>query len=154
MNKLQIAVKSFLNPLPNPKNEVKKYRSGLSLSHLTNPQLELLISIVIKEAEKSRQFGLFIRPEDLESEINFWVAHVNSLDPNINPNLISHSTYRKIWNLYSEYREKYFAEANLYYFNLINNSKPRITFSRQAFLCHQEAVQAKVLDSVVNGCFK
>lgn len=150
MNKLLIAVKSFLNPLPNPKDEVKKYQDCLFFNKFTDLQLELLISIVYQEATNSRKFSLFIRPSDLETEITFWIAQVGLAGPNI----LHQSSYSQVWNKFTKLRDIFFEKENEYYFNLISNSKPKITSSNAAFQCHQEAVQAKILDSIVHGKFQ
>lgn len=148
MKKWQIAIKNFLSPLPDPKIEVNKYWI-LPFPHLTGHQLELIITMVIKEAKVSREFGLFIRPKDLEKEISFWLTFVN----NIGPDVIRSSEWRQIWNLATATRDMSFGEIGQYYFDLISNSKPKITNANTAFHIHLEGVQTRILTAIYNNNF-
>lgn len=105
--------------------------------------------MVIEEAKISRKFSLFIRLEDLETEILFWLTFVNQ----VGPKTIRNSDWDEIWRLASDVKLGTFAEISRYYFDLIKNSKPKITSANTAFDCHLQAVQTRILKCLADDKF-
>jgi hypothetical protein len=152
MKKWQIALKNFLSPLPNPQTLVNQYWT-LDLPHLTGHQIKLLIQIIIDEAKISRGFGLFLRPDDLNQEILFWLVFINNIGPNTIRHLDTDQKYQEFWNTTYTLQIAFFQEAINYYFNLITNSKPRLTPSALAFQCHLQAVQSHIFRTIIDNQF-
>ncbi len=149
--RLRIKIKDFLDPLPDPKiickritGKLKKYKPGLMF--ITDEQAEWVVSAIIEEAKISRSHGLFIRPHDLNKEINIWLIFINSLyNPKLN---IDKRSSGEIQALITSIIDHEFEEIGKYYFDLIKNSKPKIVNANTAFRVHMEAVRCRILTQI------
>lgn len=145
-NRLKIAVHDTISPLPDPQTVLNKFWR-LPFRNLSGHQLEQIITMVIDEARISRSFGLFIRPEDLDTEILFWLTFVNT----VGPERIRQSNWDHIWQLAANARTGNFEKLSQYYFDLISRSKSKITSANTAYDCHLQAVQKRILDCIFDG---
>lgn len=148
MKKWQIVLNNFAFPLPDPKTEADKYWSW-PLKNLSRHQLKHIIEMVVEEAKTSREFGLFIRSEDFEKEVAFWIKYLDD----INPKELKQSDFVKLWNATSLAQGEAFEDISEYYFNLISKSKPKICSSNNAFNCHLESVRSKILHRIRDNDF-
>lgn len=141
--KIWNTVRDTISPLPNPKTEVSRRYWSSPLPNISGHQVELIVTMVIEEARVSRGFGLFIRPEDLDHEILFWLAFVNFYKGRIlTQKDLPHET---AWRLAMDMIHKEFDEAKHYYFEQIKNSKPKIVNANTAYNVHLEATASRVL---------
>jgi hypothetical protein len=148
LNKIWITIKNLLDPLPKPEIALQKYWN-LRFQHISGYEIARVVADVIEEARISRQFGLFLRPEDLDKEILFWLTFINHFE---GPSDIQKKySYEDMWEICAQASSPHFEKENGYYFDLISNSKPKITSSNNAFQCHLESVRQRILSEVFNN---
>jgi hypothetical protein len=149
LNKFQKAFWNFIWPLPDPKIALRDKFWTPYRKYLLSNQMEIIISIIVEEAKFSRDLGLFLRPEDLDREIGFWLDLLSLYGGT--EKIREQTTYVEILPIITEEMDAEFDELSRYYFDLISNSKPKPTSSNNAFRCHLEAVRSHVLRDLYSG---
>lgn len=143
------AVRDTVSPLPNPKDPVAVEWWKRRSEFLTKPQIEAIMTLILDEARISRGFGLFIRPDDLDTEISFWLVYIDYFG---GPSLIAEKfPYEEFLRFVTNMLYHEFGDVTEYYFNLISRSKPKIVNSNNAFNVHLDSVRGKILNAIYNN---
>lgn len=136
----------MVSPLPDPKDPVAVEWWRRKSEYLSKSQIEKIMTLIIDEAQTSRNSGLFLRPEDLDFEILFWLTFIN-LNGGPGP-MKRHRTFEDAMSFATQAQDEEFKTLNRLYFDQIKNSHPKIIESNNAYQVHLEDVRARILNAV------
>lgn len=146
--KIWNTLRDTLSPLPTSEGVLSKYW-GEPLYYLHSYQIREISSLILEQAKISRGYGLFLRPEDLDKEILFWLVFVN-----FHAGIVymrKNLPYELAIKLAGQAIDHEFLAEKKVYFEEIQASKTKIINTPNAFQVHLEAVQAAVLSAIYNN---
>ncbi|EKD52725.1 MAG: hypothetical protein ACD_61C00265G0011 [uncultured bacterium] len=143
------AIREAVSPLPDPKDPVEVESWRRLSKFLTRSQIVEIRTLILDEARISREFGLFIRPKDIDQEIRFWLVFVDYL---AGPKVIAEKfTFDQFKEFATIMLDREFVGLGKYYFEKISTSKPKLINSNNAFRLHLEAVRARIIHAIFNN---
>lgn len=139
---IQVLATRISHPLPNPKKEAWKFFDA-ALHKLLFEHIKEIVRLVIDEARRSREFGLYIEAEHFEKEELFFLAAINELG-GIWP-MRKHVLFEEAQKAVSRNMHSFFEAEKRFYFE---QAKRRGESVLNKYNCHLEAVRNRVLREI------
>jgi hypothetical protein len=140
--KLLRFLKNILNPLPNPRREVKML-CALRQIRLSENEVSLIVHYIIDELQRSREYGFYIKRDHVVREELFFLLTLEALGG------IAHMQatlkYEKAFLVVSNVMWKCFERELKFYFE---RSKRLGEDVRNKYDCHLESVCSRLLREV------